>query len=123
LLREKNMSLDSFVTGFFLDFDACFRNSTAANDRAYPLVKHVASLECYFSYRGVVRSMHLLDEAHEQDIWTIDHPVIGEVFLSLRPDIVIGRREGSEELAKGSLDLSRELRHDSRLQSEVIRGW
>jgi hypothetical protein len=34
LLREKKRSLDSFVTGFFLDFEACFLKSTAANDLA-----------------------------------------------------------------------------------------
>lgn len=116
------MSLDSFVTGFFLDFDACFRNNTAANDRAYPVVRHIASVASGSSYRGVLRSMHLLHKTHEQDIWAIDHPVIGEMLLGLRAYIVVRRREGGEKLTKGRLDLSRELRHGSRPQSEVIRG-
>lgn len=59
--------------------------------------------------------MHLLDQAHEQDIWAIDYPVICEMLLCLRPYVVVRGREGCEELSEGSLDLSRELRHGEGL--------
>jgi hypothetical protein len=50
LLRVKNRSLDSFVSKFFLDFEACFRKRTAANDRAYILVRSGSPITTYVPY-------------------------------------------------------------------------
>ena len=89
LLREKKRSLDSFVSGFFLDFDACFLKRTAANERAWTVIRFMTSVLTCTPYRYVLGAIYLLHQAHEQDIWAIDHPVIGEVFFCLRPYIIV----------------------------------
>lgn len=112
-----NRSVFSFVDGDFRVLEAIRRNITAAKERTYcdqVLAGTNLSRMRYgkAAYCSIVGTHNLLDEAHQKHFRSGRRPVVLQMILGLRTDIVVGRLQSLQKLRQLGTDLGWKYRHD-----------